>query len=112
MTEQEMFKEHRRSSRVPLKITVDIETESGGMKTCSGETIIVNLHGALIHADCELYAGEKITIHVYLTGKSSPAKVVNVAGADKHEYGIELAAPKNIWGVPLPPSDWGEEQRH
>ncbi len=96
---------------MPLKITIDIETESG-VKTCAGETIIVNLHGALISSSCDLQLGEVITIHVYITGKSSRAKVVNVSGASDNHYGIELVEPKNIWGVQLPPSDWTEEQHH
>lgn len=111
MNETELFKEHRRSSRVPLKITIDVETASG-TNECAGETIVVNLHGALIHTECELHVDETITVHVYLTGKSSKARVVNVMGAEQHQYGIELAEPKNIWGVQWPPSDWVEDQHH
>ena len=111
MNDTELFTEHRRSSRVPLKITIDIETEVE-VRTCTGETMIVNLHGALIHSTLPLKKGEHITIHVYLTGKSSKATVVNDRGAAEHNYGVELAEPRNIWGVPLPPADWTEEQHH
>ena len=41
------FHDARRSTRVPLKVIIAIE---GGAesRTCEGETIVVNLHGALI----------------------------------------------------------------
>lgn len=111
MTKPEPFKECRRSSRVPLTITIDIDT-GGEPRSCPGETIVVNLHGALISSSCALSADEEVTIHVYLTGKAAKARIVNVAGAEQNHYGIELLEPKNIWGVSLPPGDWQDEQSH
>ena len=47
------FRESRQSTRVPLK--VEIEVESGTERlTCDGETIVVNLHGALISTALDL----------------------------------------------------------
>ena len=111
MNRSEPFQECRRSSRVPLIITIDINT-GGEPRSCPGETLIVNLHGALIYSSCTLSLEEIITVHVYLTGKSAKARVVNIASAAENHYGIELTEPKNIWGVSLPPSDWQEEQHH
>jgi hypothetical protein len=111
MNKPEPFQESRRSSLVPRAITVDIDT-GGEPRSCPGETVVVNLHGALINSSCDLSLGESITVHVYLTGKSAKARVVNIAAADNSQYGIELTEAKNIWGVSLPPSDWQEEQHH
>jgi hypothetical protein len=102
--------ESRRSTRVPLKvvITVDGGAES---QTCAGETVVVSLHGALIATAIELSRGMKISIHVYVTDKRAAARVVYVDPKHPLRCGIELNEPRNIWGVPLPPTDWGE-QRH
>ncbi len=77
-------------------------------RTCEGGTIVVNLHGALIATAIELSAGMKISIHVYLTDKRAAARVVYVDPKNTLHCGIELNQPGNIWGVPLPPNDWGE----
>ena len=46
--------------------------------TCDGETIVVNRHGALISSSIPLRVGMMIEIHVILTDKRAPAKVVYV----------------------------------
>ncbi len=101
------FRESRRSTRVPLKVVIAIE---GGAesRTCEGETIVVNLHGALIATAIGLSTGMKISIHVYLTDKRAAARVVYTDPKNPLHCGIELAEPRNIWGVPLPPDDWEE----
>ncbi len=72
-----------------------------------GETIVVNLHGALISTELSLAVGMKISIGVYLTGKHAQARVVYVDTQTLHS-GIELDEPRNIWGVSLLPDDWEE----
>ena len=79
-----------------------------GTLICDGETIIVNLHGALISTSVVLSMGMKIEIHVYLTGKHANAEVVYVDPEQPMHCGIALAVPKNIWGMSLPPDDWHE----
>lgn len=105
MSTEGTFRESRRSTRVPLKINLRVE---GGFETFEGETIVVNLHGALISAAALLRVGMKISIHVFLTGKDAPARVVYVNPENPLHCGIELEQPRNIWGVPLPPGDWDE----
>jgi len=99
------FCESRRSTRVPLKVVIAIE---GGAesRTCDGETIVVNLHGALIATAIGLSTGMRISIHVYLTDKRAAAQVVYIDPKNPRHCGIELDEPRNIWGVPLPPDDW------
>ena len=64
------FHESRRSTRVPLKVVITVE---GGAETltCEGETIVVNLHGALIATAIGLSSGMRISIHVYLTNPTA-----------------------------------------
>jgi hypothetical protein len=82
----------------------------GGAKslTCEGETIVVNLHGALIATALGLSVGMRISILVYLTDKRAKGRIVYVDSDNALRCGIELDQPRNIWGVPLPPNDWDE----
>jgi hypothetical protein len=64
--------------------------------TCEGETIVVNLHGALILTATELGIGMRIWIHVYLTDKRATALVVYVDSEKVLHCGIELDEPQNI----------------
>ncbi len=98
------FRESRRSTRVPLKVVIAIE----GGRTCNGETVVVNLHGALITTAIGLSSGMRISIRVYLTDKRAAARVVYIDPKNPLLCGVELDEPRNIWGVSLPPGDWEE----
>jgi hypothetical protein len=76
---------------------------------CDGETIVVNLHGALISTAAALAEGMRVEIQVYLTGKRAQAQVVYIDPNQPLHCGIALAKPENIWGVSLPPDDWSED---
>ena len=99
------FHESRRSTRVPLKVVLTVEGEN---RKCDGETITVNLHGALIATAVELSAGMRISILVYLTDKRATARVVYLDPTNPMLCGIELDEPRNIWGVSVLPDDWSE----
>src|SRR5208282_1018900 len=107
MPSTETFHESRRSTRVPLKVVITVE-DGGERRTCDGETIIVNLHGALIATAIGLSNGIRISIHVYLTDKRAGARVVYVDPKNPLRCGVELDEPRNIWGVPVPPDNWDE----
>ena len=106
MASRGRFRESRRSTRIPLKLTIAVEEDGTECLTCDGETIFVNLHGALISTAIALRCGTRISIHVYLTDKVAGARVVYVDPGSLLHCGIELDCPRNIWGVPLPPDDW------
>jgi hypothetical protein len=108
MSSSATFHESRRSTRVPLKVVIAIEGNDGG-QTCDGETIVINLHGALISTTKGLSAGIRVSIHVYVTDKRAAGRVVYVDPTNPLRCGIELDEPRNIWGVPLPPDDWHEQ---
>jgi len=98
------YAEHRRSTRVPLDVSITVENEIGALK---GVTVIVSLHGALIRTMKAIPPGSRIRVTVYLTGKSAVAHVV-YASANPLTCAIELEKPQNIWGVSLAPEDWDE----
>jgi hypothetical protein len=105
MSSELISRESRRSTRVPLKVLIEVQD---GAESLTGETVIVNLHGALISTSIELNAGMEISVYVYLTDKRARAQVVHVDPENPMRCGIELDKPQNIWGVFLPPDDWEE----
>ena len=100
-------RESRRSSRVPLKVTIQAQGVKEALR-CDGETIVVNRHGALLSTTVALWLGLRIEIQVYLTAKRALAEVVYIEPQNPLHCGIELAKPENIWGLSLPPEDWRE----
>lgn len=107
MTSKAVARESRRSTRVRLKVTIEAHGLSEPL-TCEGETIVVNLHGALFLTAVALRVGMKISIPVHLTDKLATAEVVYVDPEQPRHCGIKLAKPQNIWGLSLPPDDWHE----
>jgi len=110
MESRETFHESRRSTRVPLKVVITVVVGAAETVACEGETIVVSCHGALIATAIELSEGMKISIHVYITDRRAPARIVYVDPQNPRHCGIELDEPGNIWGVPLSPADWGDQQ--
>jgi hypothetical protein len=98
------FHESRRSTRVPLKVVITVE-DGHETRTCEGETIIVNRHGALIATAIGLSVGMRISVHVYLTDKRAGARVAYSDPKNPLHCGIEPDEPRNIWGVSVPPDD-------
>jgi len=92
----------RRSTRMFLHRPVKVQ---GAGVEYPGETITVNLHGALVRVAAPLRLGDRVTVHVNQTGKSAPGAVV-FANSGMSQFGIELQKPEDIWGVAIPPQDW------
>jgi hypothetical protein len=91
-----------------LKVVIEAHGINEPM-TCEGETLVVNLNGALIMTAVALRVAMKISIHVRLTDKRAAAEVVYVDPDQPRHCGIKLERPENIWGVSLPPNDWHEQ---
>jgi hypothetical protein len=96
--------EHRRSTRVPVEVSIEVDGVSGSLPF-KAVTVIVNLHGALIRTVRPLEVGSRIYLRVP-SGDEAEAKVVRAIALTPLTYGIELTCPRNIWGVELPPQDW------
>jgi hypothetical protein len=92
----------RRSTRIPTDIRVEVKSDGFAY---AGETITVNLHGALVRISAPLKVGDRITLQVRHTGRSAPGAVV-FADKGASQFGLELERPENIWGVRVPPTDW------
>ena len=107
MSSKPVAREQRRSTRVPLKVTIKAHGVTEPL-TCEGETIIVTLHGALLSTAVPLKVGMLIEVEVFLTGKRAQAMVCNVDPEQPLRCGIALVKAENIWGVSLPPVDWIE----
>lgn len=108
MLSKPIVRESRRSTRVRLKVVIEARGITEPL-ACDGETLVVNLHGALIMTAVPLRVGMKIEIHVILTDKRAAAQVVYVDPDHPRHCGIGLEEPKNIWGISLPPGDWRED---
>ena len=106
---QPVARELRRSSRLRLKVMIEVQGKSEPL-ACEGETVTVNLHGALISASVQLRVGMNIHIHVIPTDKHANADVVYVDPEQPRLCGIVLKEPQNIWGVSVPPDDWRESR--
>ena len=105
MTSTPVAHEARRSTRVRLKVVIEAQDMSEPL-TCDGETLVVNLHGALILTAVALRVGMKISIRIHITGKRAAAEVVYVDPGQPRHCGIKLEKPENIWGLASPPDDW------
>ena len=107
LSSNQPFRQSRRSTRVPLRVVIDVRGSAEKL-VCEGETIVVNLHGALISTPIPLTVGMSVVVRVYLTDKRAPARVVYIDPEQPLNCGIELDEPRNIWGVSLSPDDWRE----
>src|ERR1051325_6915564 len=94
---------NRRSTRVATDVVIEVQGEKFAY---AGQTVTVNLHGALIRTAAKLTIGAPVSIHVHSTGKSAIARVVFVSSEDPSLYGVELKYPENVWGIADPPPDW------
>ena len=92
----------RRSTRVAADVLIEVQGERFAY---AGETVTINLHGALVRISAPLKLGDRITLYVHSTGRSAGAEVVFV-DYETFQFGIELESPENIWGMADPPTDW------
>jgi hypothetical protein len=103
VAESERRRNLRRSTRVPIRVRIEVQATG---VSCDGETVTVNLHGALLKTSVPLELGAQIKLHVHLTGKSADARVVFASSEEALHFGIALDRPENVWGISLPPTDW------
>jgi hypothetical protein len=102
----------RRSQRVILTLAVTVRTD-GGPKDPSFEedtnTLVVNLHGALIVLAAKVTKGQKLRLTNRATKEEQLCRVASVApaSAGKAQIGIEFLKPSpDFWRISFPPEDW------
>ena len=69
MSSNQPFRQSRRSTRVPLRVVIDVRGSAEKL-VCEGETIVVNLHGALISTPIPLTAAGLRLVGDFKTGDS------------------------------------------
>jgi PilZ domain len=104
MTTRNIANDVRRSTRVPLELSIEVDGKSGALPF-KGVTVVVNKHGALIRTVRPLEEGSSIYLRL-MNGEEAEAKVVRQIPTNALTYGIELTQPRNIWGIEMPPQDW------
>lgn len=102
----------RRSQRVILTMPIIVSTE-GAPKDASFEehtqTLIVNLHGALILLAGKVVKGQKLRMKNRVTQVEQLCQVASIGmKADgKTQVGIEFLKPSpDFWRISFPPEDW------
>ena len=102
----------RRSQRVILTMAVTVRTD-GGPKDASFEeeaqTLVVNLHGALVVLASKVAKGQKLRLTNRATQEEQACRVANVAPgtAGKSQVGVEFLNPSpDFWRISFPPEDW------
>ena len=102
----------RRSQRVIVTLAVTIRTD-GAPKEASFEeetqTLLVNVHGALILLRGKVVKGQKLRLTNRRTKEEQLCRVATVSPASggKAQVGIEFLKPSpDFWRISFPPEDW------
>jgi hypothetical protein len=102
----------RRSQRVVLSVPVTIRTEDGpqgaGFKEQT-QTLVVNVHGALIALAGRLDKGQTLHLTNNATHEELPCRVIYVGptSGGKAQIGVEFTTPSpDFWRITFPPEDW------
>jgi hypothetical protein len=102
----------RRSQRVILTLSVTVRTE-GAPKESSFEeetqTLLVNLHGALILLKGKVAKGQKLRLTNRRTKEEQLCQVATVSPGTggKAQVGVEFLKPSpDFWRISFPPEDW------
>lgn len=102
----------RRSQRVIVTLAVTVRTD-GASKEASFEeetqTLLVNVHGALILLKGKVVKGQKLRLTNRRTKEEQLCRVATVSPASggKAQVGIEFLKPSpDFWRISFPPEDW------
>jgi hypothetical protein len=77
MSSEATFGESRGCTGVPFKVVIALKDHNLG-GTCAGETIVVNVRGALIATAIGLRTGTTISVYFDLTDKRANAQVAYI----------------------------------
>jgi len=99
----------RRSSRVPVELSILVTSLAGAAFSEVCKTLVVNAHGCALETSVKFDAGVPLTFRSN-DGRQATAKVVScqALGADNRVWrlGAKLDRPENFWGLPNYPEDW------
>lgn len=99
----------RRSSRVPVELSILVTSLAGAAFSEVCKTLVVNAHGCALQTSVKFDAGIPLTFRSN-DGRQATAKVVSChpLGADNRVWrlGAKLDRPENFWGLTNYPEDW------
>ena len=101
-------REQRRSTRVRMKVEIKAHGVNEPL-SCEGETVIVNLHGALILLAGKVVKGQKLHMKNRVTQVEQLCQVASIGmkSEGKTQVGIEFLKPSpDFWQISFPPEDW------
>lgn len=101
----------RRSQRVLLRIPIAVIAPGADRRMAREQTntLVVNAHGALIHLELPVRAGQSLILQNPETFEEQTCRVVRIDPilGGKTEVAIEFVKPApNFWRVTFPPEDW------
>lgn len=100
--------ERRRSSRLPIRIPVQITTceADGGQVDRAAEAISASQCGVLLHTTVSPSLGARVTVVHGVSGESREFRVIRISGPRKNglfEVGAEILYPeRDFWGMRFP----------
>lgn len=102
----------RRSQRVILTLPIVVRTEDASREAAFEEhtqTLIVNLHGALILLAGKVVKGQKLRMKNRTTQIEQLCQVASIGmkSEGKTQVGVEFLQPSpDFWRISFPPEDW------
>ncbi len=102
----------RRSQRVILTMPIIVRTEDAPKDASFEEntnTLIVNLHGALILLAGKVIKGQKLRMKNRITQAEQICQVASIGmkSEGKTQVGVEFLKPSpDFWRISFPPEDW------
>lgn len=102
--------ERRRSQRVIIRVPVILEVMMSGQKiTVPGNTVAVNIHGAMVLCPRPLDADTTLEIINDRTRERASARVTRASRESTEGYLIPVefnTASTSFWQISFPPSNW------
>jgi hypothetical protein len=103
--------EHRRSSRLILRVAVTVQGTSpdGTRISEDAHTLVVSAHGALLPMETSIALGQVLVVRHNKSNDEMLCKVARIekAGSGRSAVGIEFLYPSaHFWQVSSPPVDW------
>jgi hypothetical protein len=102
----------RRSQRVILTLAVTVRTVDAASQASFSEetqTLVVNVHGALVLLSGRVTKGQKLLLTNRATMAEQECRVASIGtqSAGKTQVGVEFLQPSpDFWRISFPPSDW------
>jgi len=98
--------ERRRSSRVPIRVSVKVLTGEAEGQVAVAEAVSVSRYGALLRAPFRAPVGSRIEILHGVSNEVREFRVISARDLRKDglfELGVEIFHPgRNFWGVQFP----------